>query len=241
MPFGVKPECIQCQRTESAMWRNTELGFICNECSQKHKEEEKQLILSQQKEENLSNKNQNSDSSSTSKIMLRKSTRMTRNYKTRLNPYALPKPLAPKGKGRRNIFKKMPMKAPSAVATTVTSNYIFYKGSYMQVGDVVQVEDINGGIFYAQIRGLMTDAYGEKSAVISWLVPTRNTDSLNFDPSVYILGPDEDLPRKLECLKFIMHAPSDYFKSRNTPYPQIFQQADKYHSGYVWTRLGVGC
>lgn len=23
----------------------------------------------------------------------------------------------------------------------------------MQVGDVVQVEDINGGIFYAQIRG----------------------------------------------------------------------------------------
>lgn len=105
MPFGVKPECIQCQRTESAMWRNTELGFICNECSQKHKEEEKLLMLSQQKEEAYASKNQ-SDYQSTSKIMLRKSTRMTRNYKTRLNPYALPKPLAPKGKGRRNIFKK---------------------------------------------------------------------------------------------------------------------------------------
>lgn len=106
MPFGVKPQCIQCQSTESAMWRNTELGFICNECSQKHQEEEKQLALSQLKEEALASKNQNSDSSSASKIMLRKSTRMTRNYKTRLNPYALPKPLAPKGKGRRNLFKK---------------------------------------------------------------------------------------------------------------------------------------
>lgn len=41
---------------------------------------------------------------------------------------------------------------------------------------------------YILVSGLMTDAYGEKSAVISWLVPTRNTDSLNFDPSVYILG-----------------------------------------------------
>lgn len=106
MPFGVKPECIQCQSTESAMWRNTELGFICNECSQKHKEEERLLALSQMKEEALANKSQNSDVSSSSKIMLRKSTRMTRNYKTRLNLYASPKPLAPKGKGRRNLFKK---------------------------------------------------------------------------------------------------------------------------------------
>lgn len=179
MPFGVKPECIQCQRTESAMWRNTELGFICNECSQKHKEEEKQLVLTQMKEEASANKIQACDFPNTSKIMLRKSTRMTRNYKTRLNPYALPKPLAPKGKGRRNVFKKavscllweeirnksnncvcfQPVKAPSAVATTVTSSFLFYKGSYVQLGDVVEVEDIDGGTYYAQIRGNSTQLF----------------------------------------------------------------------------------
>jgi hypothetical protein len=40
------------------------------------------------------------------KIATMKSARNTRSYKTRLNPYALPKPVAPKGKGRRVIFKK---------------------------------------------------------------------------------------------------------------------------------------
>lgn len=33
------------------------------------------------------------------------------------------------------------------------SNVLFYKGSYIQVGDVVQVEDVQGGAYYAQIRG----------------------------------------------------------------------------------------
>lgn len=41
---------------------------------------------------------------------------------------------------------------------------------------------------YSLFLGLMTDAYGEKSAVISWLVPTKSTNSLNFDPSSYVLG-----------------------------------------------------
>lgn len=50
-------------------------------------------------------------------------------------------------------FSLQPIKAPSAVATTVTRNVIFHKGSYIHVGDVVQVEDINDGVYYAQIRG----------------------------------------------------------------------------------------
>lgn len=38
------------------------------------------------------------------------------------------------------------------------------------------------------ISGLMTDAYGEKSAVLSWLIPTKSTDTSTFDPSSFILG-----------------------------------------------------
>ena len=57
---------------------------------------------------------------------------------------------------------------------------------------------------------------------------------------LYFSGPDEELPRKLECMKFIIHAPSDYFKTRNTPYPQVFQSVDKFQPGFIWTRLGLG-
>lgn len=64
------------------------------------------------------------------------------------------------------------MKCPSATATPVTSNYVFYKGSYFQVGDIVSMQDVDGGIYYAQIRGLLTDQYCEKSAAVTWLLPT---------------------------------------------------------------------
>lgn len=70
-----------------------------------------------------------------------------------------------------NLLLK-PIKAPSAVATPVTSNFVFYKGSYFQIGDIVSMEDTDGGIYYAQIRGLLTDQYCEKSAAVTWLLPT---------------------------------------------------------------------
>lgn len=65
-----------------------------------------------------------------------------------------------------------PMKSPVATATPVTSSFVFYKGSYFQIGDIVSMQDIDGGIYYAQIRGLLTDQYCEKSAAVTWLLPT---------------------------------------------------------------------
>lgn len=65
-----------------------------------------------------------------------------------------------------------PVKAPTATATPVTSNFVFYKGTYFQVGDVVSMQDVDGGVYYAQIRGLLTDQYCEKSAAVTWLLPT---------------------------------------------------------------------
>lgn len=55
-----------------------------------------------------------------------------------------------------------------------------------------------------------------------------------FSPETYIIGPEEDLPRKLECMEFVMHAPSDYYKLKNTPYPPSLAERG---TGYIWTTL----
>ncbi|XP_043200173.1 GATA zinc finger domain-containing protein 1-like [Amphibalanus amphitrite] len=144
----------------------------------------------------------------------------------------------PKGKGRRIIFKKSAVKAPLAVATPVTSNYLFHKGIYYQVGDIVSVVSLEGDIYYAQIRGLLQDQYCEKSAVITWLLPTTESPppEQGFDPATYTIGPDEEIPRCLACMELVCSAPSDYFKQRHSPYPTPATGAGR--TGFVFTRLG---
>lgn len=51
----------------------------------------------------------------------------------------------------------------------------------------------------------------------------------------FVLGPEEDLPRKMEYLEFVCHAPSEYFKSRSSPFPTIPIRPEK---GYIWTHIG---
>lgn len=48
--------------------------------------------------------------------------------------------------------------------------------------------DHDGGIYYAQLRGFLSDQYNEKSAVITWLLPTTQSPPNKFDPNTYILG-----------------------------------------------------
>ncbi|XP_023707345.1 GATA zinc finger domain-containing protein 1 [Cryptotermes secundus] len=233
MPLGIKPECVKCQKTECTMWKNTPEGKLCNDCFNFNEKNSSNIKV----EEPVNACKSGPHEAGGPKIATRKSTRNTRSYKTRLNPYALPKPVAPKGKGRRVIFKKCCTKAPAAVATPVTSDYVFYKGSYFQVGDIVSMRDVEGGLYYAQIRGLLTDQYCEKSCVVTWLLPTQESPNTEegFDPATYIIGPEEDIPRKLECVEFVMHAPSDYFKARNTPFPPT--HVDGSESNFIWTRL----
>nr|CAH7729603.1 unnamed protein product [Callosobruchus chinensis] len=222
MPLKGRVACLKCEATESPMWTNAEnLGVICLDCVNETKNNLK-LELEEEEE----------DDHKTTK----KRTRATRSYKTRLNPFAVPKTPAPKGRGRRGLAKKTPVKAPAAVATTITSDFIFYKGSYIQIGDIVSVKDEEGDTYYAQIKGLLTDQYCEKSAVLTWLLPTQESPNPNesFDPATYIIGPEEDISRSLDCLEFVMHAPSDYYKSKTTPYPTIHAPA---RPGYIWTSM----
>lgn len=60
----------------------------------------------------------------------------------------------------------------------------------MQIGDIVSMLDEDGDTYYAQIRGFMTDQYCEKSAVVTWLLPTKASPppSQCFHPATYIIG-----------------------------------------------------
>lgn len=232
MPFGLQPECVACKTTSSPIWKKNEKDeIVCNACSDHLGDDQ------QGKEESgkLSSGNTGGNGSSSQlpqcHVVLRKSTR-AKAHKQRVQQPA--KSTAPKGKGRRIIFKKSATKAPSAVATPVTTDSVFYKGTYYQIGDIVSMIDVDGDVYYAQIRGLLQDQYCEKSAVITWLIPTESSPKDRFDPATYILGPEEEVPRKLECMEFVSHAPSEYFKAKNSPYPTIPQKPELC---FIWTRL----
>jgi hypothetical protein len=82
----------------------------------------------------------------------------------------------------------------------------------------------------------------EKSAVITWLIPTKSSPDPNeeFDPATYLIGPEEDMPRKLSYLQHVMSAPSDYYYEKNTPYPgshvdDLYKEETK--KGFIWTNL----
>ena len=53
---------------------------------------------------------------------------------------------------------------------------------------VVDIDD--GERYYAQLRGFLQDEYYQKSAVITWLVPSPHCSNAQkgFDPSLYIAG-----------------------------------------------------
>ncbi len=114
-------------------------------------------------------------------------------------------------------------------------NYL--QGQFYTRGDIVSVTDVDGGVYYAQLRGFLTDQYCDKSGVVTWLLPTSSAPppERGFDASRYVVGPEEELPRRLEYLTFVMHAPDDYFHHRTAPHPVRSHGADQ---EYVMTRAG---
>ncbi|XP_013777638.1 GATA zinc finger domain-containing protein 1-like [Limulus polyphemus] len=222
MPFGVKPQCTTCRTTVSTMWRKNDRGdVLCNSCGVR--------AFSQESSDGDKKGNGNNG---TCPFTLRKSTRAK---SSKFKQQAPLKSTNPKGKGRRIIFKRSTTKAPTSVASPVTSDCVYYKGFYYQVGDIVSVVDVEGDVYYAQIRGLLQDQYCEKSAVLSWLIPTQSSPKDYFDPATYIIGPEEDIPRKLDCLEFVCNAPAEYFKAHHSPYPT---QPSRPEMCFIWTRIG---
>lgn len=126
-------------------------------------------------------------------------------------------PNNPSVKSRRSkIFKSeksQPVKCQVLTSTIFTSDFVFHRGFYMQVGDIVALFDVADKTenipYFAQIRAFLTNQYGEKSAVLTWLIPTDSNYAKlirtpkDFDPDMFVLGPAEEYPRSLQCLEFV--------------------------------------
>ncbi|XP_018605849.1 GATA zinc finger domain-containing protein 1 isoform X2 [Scleropages formosus] len=225
MPLGLKPCCAVCKTNTSSMWKKGSQGeILCNSCTGKSS------TAGGTGPAVASSAQQNNGGGKQSKQEIHR--RSARLRSTKYKAPASEKKVSTKGKGRRHIFKlKNPIKAPESVATIITSESVFYK-----IGDVIKViDEEDGKPYYAQIRGFVQDQYCEKSAALTWLLPTQASPKDQFDPGTYIIGPEEDLPRKMEYLEFVCHAPSEYFKSRSCPFPTLPSRPEK---GYIWTHIG---
>nr|XP_060638246.1 GATA zinc finger domain-containing protein 1 isoform X1 [Anolis sagrei ordinatus] len=245
MPLGLKPTCSVCRTTSSSMWRKGGQGeILCHSCTGRAGPPgpgggggaAAYASTSAAAQQSNGGGGSGGGGAGKSKQEIHRRSARLRNTKYKSAP-AAEKKVSTKGKGRRHIFKlKNPIKAPESVATIITAESIFYKGVYYQIGDVVSViDEQDGKTYYAQIRGFIQDQYCEKSAALTWLIPTTASPKDCFDPATYIIGPEEDLPRKIEYLEFVCHAPSEYFKSRSSPFPTIPTRPEK---GYIWTHVG---
>ncbi|CAB1350763.1 unnamed protein product [Coregonus sp. 'balchen'] len=210
MPLGLKPCCAVCKTNSSSMWKKGNQGeILCNNCTGRS------ISSGASGPSASSNTQQNNGGGKQSKQEIHR--RSARLRSTKYKTPAAEKKVSTKGKGRRHIFK-------------------LKNGVYYQIGDVIKVTDEDDGRpYYAQIRGFIQDQYCEKSAALTWLIPTQASPKDLFDPATYIVGPEEDLPRKMEYLEFVCHAPSEYFKSRSCPFPTIPIRPEK---GYIWTHIG---
>uniref|UniRef100_A0A182N095 GATA zinc finger domain-containing protein 1 n=1 Tax=Anopheles dirus TaxID=7168 RepID=A0A182N095_9DIPT len=134
-------------------------------------------------------------------------------------PNRAKKATAPRPKPRKIVPKIPTLDAGTIRARSVRK--VFHESFWYEVGDIVSLVDTKDNTYYAQIRGLIMDAFNEKSAVLTWLVPTVASPPPNegFDPGTYHIGPDEDEPRPLCQVSFVMHAPSGYYFDRHSAYP----------------------
>ncbi|XP_065183220.1 GATA zinc finger domain-containing protein 1-like [Sycon ciliatum] len=188
MPLGFKPCCADCKVFESPMWHKAGNGdVLCHACSNQGPQ-----VHARVREEKLG-------------MSLRCRERLT----------------GPKGKmgaakgeykssrvrnqqNRRTMMKSQPVKGLKSSAALYASESVQYDGMTYRIGDVVSILDVEGGIYYAQIRGFLRDQYAESFAVLTWLLPTQ-PDPVHFDMNHFRLGPEEETPRPMSVLKFVCH------------------------------------
>lgn len=236
----MNPKCAQCEKTETILWRkNSENAEICNDCYETEKTEQKvDLVI---KVEALESKEVPKEVI-VPEAKIRKSTRSTR-FKNK----AVTRQKSKSTSRRSNAFKnaRPSTKTPANIsAETRTKSHVFHDGFYYQIGDIVSVM-CKGKKYYAQIRSLIIDTFCEKSAVLTWLIPTTSSPdpSEEFDPSTYLVGLEEDIPRRIaNAMEFIMHAPSTYFQNKTEPYakPEELQDglySEKNKRGFLWTNV----
>lgn len=128
-----------------------------------------------------------------------------------------------KYKTRRNRARSSNIEIP----TSITSDCIYHRGSYLQKGDIVAMKDMDDNcVYFAQLMGFLQNTNCEKSASVCWLVPKRPTSRQEFDPSAYELGVMDERLRKLDCMKFVLRCPHDFYTES--------KEEDK---SFIWTTI----
>lgn len=203
--------CADCRVTECLMWRRFNNELICNLCHLKRIKNSSQ---------NGVNSRNNTQSKTKEVQAVRVSKRKNKTNKKFVNGFYNER-LVKNGnsKSRRTLMKKKPVKSAEEIAKIITANSMYHNGLLYQIGDIVCTSDIEGGTFYAQIRGFFQDDYCEKSVVVTWLIP-KIPNPTHFDPMLFVPALDEDTPRPMECFDFVCRASTDLLKSRilHTPY-----------------------
>ncbi|XP_022187197.2 GATA zinc finger domain-containing protein 1 [Nilaparvata lugens] len=194
-----KQVCSNCSATESNNWKKVEeLGtWVCSNCF-----------------DDIIAENASSDEEATSQITTRKCLRVTRS--ARIYPPQTSSTHQDTERGRRWIFKKkIPCKNTKRNIHPFTSNELQSNaGVLFRAGDVVRYHINEQQIRYAQLRKFMR-IYEEKRASVLWLLPTFCTDcypETDFNPSDYTAGKEDELTYSLECMTFVMHLPTNFFK-----------------------------
>jgi hypothetical protein len=102
-----------------------------------------------------------------------------------------------------------PTRHETIISSLNMSNCVYHRGFYLKIGDIVALFDLEDkeSVYFAQIRAFLIDQYGERSAVITWLIPINDRFKVrfakDFNSDNFVLGPTEDYPRPLECLEFV--------------------------------------
>lgn len=127
-------KCAQCNCTEAMLWKSIgDKQHLCNDCFEQTKN-------------NTKSENDGKHRSDDRRSKLRKSTRSTRyngkngngpangNANSNTNKSSNTKS---SGRGRRSLFRRPPMKAPSIPATTQHVQSLFYKVCYFQSNTMI--------------------------------------------------------------------------------------------------------
>lgn len=112
---------------------------------------------------------------------------------------------------RTSFFKSMrPQKAPSQKAGIRCYNALWDKSQCLfRKGDIISVTDENDNLpYFAQIRALLSDQFGDRFAALTWLVPTTSAiEPHQFDPEHFVHAVSDPMLYPLEVCTFVQHAP----------------------------------
>ncbi|KAL3989423.1 hypothetical protein ACH3XW_27615 [Acanthocheilonema viteae] len=112
---------------------------------------------------------------------------------------------------RTSFFKSTrPQKATSQKAGLRCHDALWDKCERLfRTGDIVSVTDKDNGLcYFAQIRALLCDQFGERFSALTWLVPTESADEAHqFDAENFVHALSDSVIYPLEACTFVQHIP----------------------------------